>query len=58
MAQSLYHDIGPASRLGIPTVWVNRRAGKEGAGATPPADARPDHEVADLRSLAELLGAA
>jgi 2-haloacid dehalogenase len=33
------------------TVWVNRRAGRPGSGATPPAEARPDLEVPDLRSL-------
>ena len=54
VAQSLYHDIAPARALGIPTVWVNRRAGKQGAGATPPASAPPDLEVSDLASLADL----
>ncbi len=34
VAQSLYHDIMPARSLGLATVWVNRRAGKEGSGAT------------------------
>ena len=24
VAQSLYHDISPASELGIPTIWINR----------------------------------
>jgi 2-haloacid dehalogenase len=24
VAQSLYHDIGPAAELGIPSIWVNR----------------------------------
>ena len=24
VAQSLYHDIAPASDLGIPSVWINR----------------------------------
>ena len=24
VAESLYHDIGPANRLGIASVWVNR----------------------------------
>ena len=52
VAQSLYHDIAPAARLGLSTVWVNRRKGQPGFGATPPADAHPDLEVPDLRSLA------
>ena len=54
VAQSLYHDIAPARSLGIATVWVNRRQGKTGTGATPPADARPDLEVPDLQTLAAL----
>ncbi len=52
VAQSLYHDVVPARRLGLATVWVNRRRGRPGAGATPPAEAAPDLEVPDLRSLA------
>ena len=51
VAQSLYHDIVPARKLGVATVWVNRRSGRAGAGATPPAEATPDLEVPDLRSL-------
>ena len=53
VAQSLYHDIGPAKRLGISTVWVHRRHGQSGAGATPAAEALPDLEVPDLTSLVE-----
>ncbi|MEJ2722103.1 MAG: haloacid dehalogenase type II, partial [bacterium] len=34
VAQSVYHDIIPARALGLHTVWVNRRAGKPGSGAT------------------------
>ncbi len=55
VAQSLYHDIAPAKVLGLKTVWVNRRKGKDGFGATPPADAQPDFEVPDLQTLADLL---
>jgi 2-haloacid dehalogenase len=51
VAQSLYHDIAPAKRLGLATVWVNRRQHKAGFGATPPAEARADLEVPDLQSL-------
>ena len=46
----------PAKEMGLSTVWVQRRTGKEGFGATPPADARPDLEVPDLRTLASKLG--
>jgi 2-haloacid dehalogenase len=56
VAQSLYHDIAPATALGFTTVWVNRRAGREGAGATPVAEATPDLEVPDLATLARLCG--
>ena len=51
VAQSLYHDIVPARALGLSTVWVNRRAGQEGSGATVPAEGQPDLEVPDLASL-------
>jgi 2-haloalkanoic acid dehalogenase type II len=54
VAQSLFHDIAPARALGLKTVWVNRRKGKPGGGATPPAggDATPDLEVASMEELA------
>jgi 2-haloalkanoic acid dehalogenase type II len=57
VAQSLFHDIEPARRLGLATCWVNRRRGKSGWGATPaPAGAvKPDLEVADLAELAARL---
>lgn len=55
VAQSLYHDIATANKLGIGTVWVNRRHDKSGSGATPVASANPDFEVQDLKSLVELL---
>jgi 2-haloacid dehalogenase len=58
VAQSQYHDHLPAKRLGLATVWVNRRTGRAGGGATPPADATPDLEVPDLRTLADLAIAA
>lgn len=55
-AQSLYHDIVPAKTLGLQTVWVNRRKGKPGFGATPPAKAEPDLEVSDLGELVLKMG--
>ena len=58
VAQSLFHDVAPAKALGLATVWVNRRHGKAGSGATPPAQARPDLEVPDLQSLARAIGLA
>lgn len=56
VAQSLFHDIAPAKTLGLAAVWVNRRHGKAGSGATPPAQAQPDMEVPDLQSLAQRIG--
>ncbi len=55
VAQSLYHDIAPANQLGIASVWVNRRQGSTGAGATPSANAVPNLEVPDLKTLAEFV---
>jgi len=52
VAQSLYHDHVPAKRLGLSTVWVNRRGDRAGSGATPPADATPDLTVPDMATLA------
>ncbi len=54
VAQSLYHDHVPAKRLGMTTVWINRRAGKGGGGATPPAESTPDAVFPDLASFAEV----
>jgi 2-haloacid dehalogenase len=54
VAQSLFHDHMTAKRLGLRTVWVDRRAGKAGGGATPPADATPDLTVPDMQTLAAL----
>lgn len=42
VAQSLYHDHGPAAASGLATVWIDRRGDKPGYGATPP----PEHDVA------------
>ncbi len=56
VAQSIYHDIVPARALGVACVWINRRRGRTGAGATRPAEGTPDLEVADLQSLVEVMG--
>lgn len=56
VAESLYHDVGPARSLGIATVWVNRRQGKA-AAASKFVEARPDVEVATIAELAEAAGA-
>ncbi len=55
-AQSLFHDIVPAKAAGLATVWVNRRRGKAGSGATamPGESVSPDLEVASLAELVKL----
>lgn len=58
VAQSIYHDIVPARQIGLSTVWVNRRQGKEGEGATKPATATPDLEVPNLETLVSLISQA
>jgi 2-haloacid dehalogenase len=55
VAQSLYHDHVPAQAMGLRTVWVNRRHGREGFGATPPASVKPNLTVTDIASLASLV---
>jgi len=52
VAQSLFHDHVTAKRLGLSTVWIDRRAGRRG-GATPPAEAQPDATFPDMASFAE-----
>lgn len=47
VAQSLYHDIAPASALGIQTIWINR--------LDEPADARPARTLRSLERLADAL---
>ena len=51
VAESLYHDIAPANRLGIKSVWVNR-AGR--GGGTRVVDATPDLVVPDVAVLARM----
>ncbi|MCG8406634.1 MAG: haloacid dehalogenase type II [Phycisphaerales bacterium] len=54
VAQSLFHDHVPAKALGLCTVWVDRRHGQSGWGATPPpsSEVRPDLVVTTLAELA------
>lgn len=53
-AQSVFHDVVPTRELGIKNVWVNRRAGKKGTGATRPSSETPDLTVTSLEELADL----
>ncbi|MGE0714601.1 MAG: HAD-IA family hydrolase [Alphaproteobacteria bacterium] len=52
VAQSRHHDVAPGRRHGLATVWVNRRHGRPGTGATLAADAEPDLTVLSLEELA------
>jgi 2-haloacid dehalogenase len=53
-AQSVFHDVVPAKQLNIANVWVDRRAGKKGSGATKSASETPDLRVTSLKELAEV----
>jgi 2-haloacid dehalogenase len=52
VAQSLFHDHVTAKRLGLSTVWIDRRGGR-GGGATPAAEAKPDATFSDMASFAD-----
>ena len=51
VAQSKYHDIGPTNDMDWPNVWVDRRRGRPGSGATQHFHATPGREVPDLATL-------
>jgi 2-haloacid dehalogenase len=53
VAQSLFHDHVPAKGLGLTTAWIDRRAGRPGSGATPPAQAVPDATYPSLAAFAD-----
>jgi 2-haloacid dehalogenase len=53
VAQSLFHDHGPAQQLGLPSVWIDRRAGRDGAGATPPVDVQVDWRYTSMIAFAD-----
>ena len=53
-AESVYHDVIPAKKFGLHTVWVNRRMGKAGARASGNAAGEPDLIVPDLKTLAHV----
>jgi 2-haloalkanoic acid dehalogenase type II len=50
-AQSYFHDVVPASKLQIPSAWVNRKHEQADAGGP-----QPNYEVNNLTELASLLG--
>ena len=60
VAQSLFHDHVPAHAMGLPSVWINRRSGRDGWGATPAPDSsiNPDFEFDSMASFAKAVDAA
>jgi 2-haloacid dehalogenase len=52
VAQSLFHDHVTAKRLGLTTVWIDRRGDRQGSGATPQVDAAPDEAFPDMAAFA------
>jgi 2-haloalkanoic acid dehalogenase type II len=55
VAQSLFHDHQPAKKLGMTTVWIDRRQGLPGAGATPDVElpAPPDATYPSMATFAD-----
>jgi putative hydrolase of the HAD superfamily len=54
VAQSLYHDHVPAKQIGLKSIWIDRRAGTKGSGATMPAThAHYDLRFTSMREMAD-----
>jgi 2-haloacid dehalogenase len=55
VAESLYHDHGPAQVNNLPSVWIHRRHGKEGSGAThrPEGVREPDWRFTSMAAFAD-----
>jgi len=55
VAQSLYHDHEPARRIGLRTVWIDRRHDQEGFGGTPPPSGavQPDWRFESMSAFAD-----
>jgi 2-haloacid dehalogenase len=54
VAQSLFHDHVPAKALGLATAWIDRRHGRDGSGATPPATVTPDVAAPSMAAFADI----
>ena len=52
-SESLFHDLGPAARIGLTSAWIHRRAGKKGTGATFPPEKMPQYDFR-FTSLAKM----
>ena len=55
VAQSQYHDIGIARKLGYKVCWIERRQGMAGFGGTPAVETltKPDFHFPTLKALAD-----
>ena len=55
VAQSQYHDIGIARKLGYKVCWIERRQGQPGFGGTPEVASltKPDFHFPTLKALAD-----
>ncbi len=53
VAQSLFHDHGPARELGLASVWIDRRRGRSGTGATPPLTVKVGTSFPSLAAFAD-----
>jgi 2-haloacid dehalogenase len=53
VAQSLFHDHGPAQHVGLPSVWIDRRGGRPGSGATRPVDVEVAERYPSLAAFAD-----
>ena len=54
-AQSQFHDILPAQKLGLMSMWIERRAHLEGYGGTPvpnSGNAKPDFHAVSMQDFA------
>jgi putative hydrolase of the HAD superfamily len=60
VAQSLFHDHGPARREGLASVWIDRRHGQPGWGATPApsGEVSYDAEFPSMGAFADAVDAA
>lgn len=56
VAESRYHDIEPASKLGFRTAWVQRQRDTSASGPGTIAGVRPDLHVRSLAELCDALG--
>jgi len=52
-AESLFHDLLPANKVGLASAWINRRAGKSGLGADFPPERMPSYDFR-FESLAQM----